>query len=187
MDCAKCLDEMGIGACGHQAMEQGIFLRVIASCKPHQKATVENFVVKEGILFDDYYKTLFFCQSKNLTNFQTTYTCDFTMVRCLQWEGPKAPCKLPSIPPRCSWKWVDVVAVDYKDRPVSRIYLIQDKNDGIDVWHYVLVDKEMLDTFLARTESNLSQYGHIIKSGWGRNPPSNVSDGFLKWSPGYAY
>ena len=186
VDCAKCLDEMGIGACGHQAKEQKIFIRIIASCEPSQKATVENFLLRKGILFHDHYKTLFFCSSKKLTNFQTTYARDFTMITCLQWEGPTAPCRLSSIPPRCSWKWVDVVAVDHKDRPVSRIYLIKDESDGIDVWHYVLVDKEMLDAFHNRTVSDLSRYGHIIKSGWGRNPPSNVTEGILKCSPGYA-
>ena len=185
VDCAKCLDEMGIGACGHQAIEQKIFLRVIASCEPNQKAGVENFLIREGIIFHEYYKSLFFCCSKKLSNYQTTYTCDFTIVRCLQWEGPTAPCRLSSIPLRCSWKWVDVVAVDYEDRPVSRLYLVQDESDGIDVWYYVLVDKEMLDIFLTRTDSNLSQCGHIIKSGWGINPPSNVRDGILSCSPSY--
>ena len=181
---------MGIGACGHQAMEQGIFLRVIASCEPNQKAIVENFVVKEGIRFDDHYKTLFFYLSKKLTNFQTTYTCDFTKVKCLQWEGPTAPCRLPDIPSRCSWKWVDIVAVDYNDRPVSRLHVMYDKNNGTDVWHYILFYKEldMLDTRASGTESNesdSSQYGYIIKSGWGNNPPRNVNAGIIMNSPTY--
>jgi len=65
VDCAKCLDEMGIGACGHQTMQKGISIRVIASCEPNQKATVEHFVVLKGIEFDDYYKTLFFMFQKS--------------------------------------------------------------------------------------------------------------------------
>ena len=66
MDCAKCLDEMGIGACGHQAIEQGIFIRVIASCEPNQKATVEIFLTREGITFHDHYKTFYsFATPKN--------------------------------------------------------------------------------------------------------------------------
>jgi len=40
---------MGIGACGHQIMQKGTFIRVIASCEPNQKATVEHFVVQKGI------------------------------------------------------------------------------------------------------------------------------------------
>ena len=193
MDCAKCLDEMGIGACGHQAIEQGIFIRVIASCEPNQKATVEFFLTREGITFHDHYKTLFFCHSKKLTNFQTTYTCDFTKVKCLQWEGPTAPCQLSSIPPRCSWKWVDVVAVNYQDRPVSRLHLMHDKNNGVDVWHYILFNKDLdiLDIFRTSDteskESDLSQYGYIIKSGWGRNPRSNVNEGIVIHSPTYKH
>jgi len=184
VDCAKCLDEMGIGACGHQTMQKGIFIRVIASCEPNQKATIEHFVVQKGIKFNDHYKTLFFYHSKKLSGSQTTYTCDFTKVKCLQWEGPTAPCLIPDILPRCSWKWEDVVAINHKNRPIFRLYLVRGKNNGRDVWHCVLVDKERIDTFhTSCTEENVSQYGHIIKSGWGRNPPSNIVEGFQKYGP----
>ena len=183
VDCAKILDEMGIGACGHQATQQGIYIRVVASCEPTQKAAVESFVVRNGIKFEDDYKTLYFFSSKKLSCFQTTYTCDFTMVMCLQLEGPKAPCRLPDIPSRCSWKWVDIIAVKPKDRPYSRVRLV---DNGIDVWHYVLVDKEMLGSFEAScTTNNISQYGFVMTSGWGRIPPDNIVESIEYNGPTY--
>ena len=183
VDCAKILDEMGIGACGHQATQQGIYIRVVASCEPTQKAAVESFVVNKGIHFGRLHKTLAFFSSKQLSCFQTTYTCDFTIVMCLQLKGSDAPCQLPNIPSTCSWKWVDIIAIDPKDRPSSRIHLV---DNGTDVWHYVLVDKEMLESFETDcTINNVAQYGFVVKSGWGAIPPDNIVKGIVFNHPSY--
>jgi len=46
---------------------------------------------------------------------------------------------------------------------------IRGKNNGRDFWHYVLSDKGMIDIFhTSCTVQNVSQYGHIIKIGWGK-------------------
>jgi len=53
VECAKCLDEMGIGACGHQTRKQRILIKVLASCQPHQKVTSGSFVTQEGIYYHE--------------------------------------------------------------------------------------------------------------------------------------
>ncbi|AZL15329.1 hypothetical protein [Rickettsiales endosymbiont of Stachyamoeba lipophora] len=59
------------------------------------------------------------------------------------------------------------------------IYLIKGKNQGVDAWHYVLVNKVKLPIFLKKiTESSLdaSLYGSILYSGWGTNPPARIAN-----------
>ena len=65
VDCTKCLDEMGIGACGHQAIKHGILLKIVASCIPSQNATLGNFVGQKGIFFRGKEHTIIFCSYKN--------------------------------------------------------------------------------------------------------------------------
>ena len=116
VDCAKCLDEMGIGACGHQAIKHGILLKVFTSCQPNQKATLESFVAYKGIYYSEEDCGIWVYYSKQLSDTQTTYGVDFTKVNCLQLEGPTGPCRLPDIPAKCSWKWEDIIVVeDEKD------------------------------------------------------------------------
>ena len=105
------------------------------------------------------------------------------MVRCLQLDGPKARCRLPDIPSGCSWKWVNIIAVKPEDRPYSRVCLV---HNGIDVWHYVLVHKEMLRSFKAScTTNNISEYGFVVISGWGRIPPDNIVESIEYNGPTY--
>ena len=92
VECAKCLDEMRIGACGHQTREQGILIKVYASCQPHQKATSGSYVIQEGIVYNETRNRIAVVTNKKLSDAQTTYGCDFTRTKCLQLEGPTSPC-----------------------------------------------------------------------------------------------
>jgi tetratricopeptide (TPR) repeat protein len=63
---------------------------------------------------------------------------------------------------------------EYKD-----IFLIRGKDNGKPAWHYVLVENEEKYEGLKRKESganiDVSEFGEIIKSGWGENPPHYIS------------
>ena len=186
-DCAKCLDGMGIGACGHEIREKGLLVKISASCRPCQKATYGMFSSK-GIFYDDDNDSLFIYSNIELSKTQTTYSGNFPKIHCLQLEGPTAPCLLSGIPPRCSWKWVDVVAVDFKDRPSSLIYTVRGKVQGKEAWQYVLVEKELVDKFKVQISTgviNVSQFGYVIRSGWGRVPPDNIAKSIKIYSPDY--
>ena len=179
VDCAKCLDEMGIGACGHQAREQGILLKIFTSCYPNQIATLDYYIMQEGMYFDEKDSTVSLYNNKNVSNSQTTYTGDFTKIRCLQLEGPMAPCQLPNIPVKCSWKWEDIVALDSKKRPSSLLFTVCGTDRGRNAWYIVLVERKLLDAFneqLSEDKINLNKYGHVIKSGWGKDPPNDILD-----------
>ena len=52
VELAKYLDNLGIGACGHQAREQGLLFKIVASCEPDQKAADAFFfqMVQFGLI-----------------------------------------------------------------------------------------------------------------------------------------
>ncbi|MBD0391543.1 hypothetical protein IC220_03615 [Wolbachia endosymbiont of Pentalonia nigronervosa] len=59
------------------------------------------------------------------------------------------------------------------------IYLVRGKDRGRSAWHYVLVDKEKREMFLAKSRTgsmDVADYGEILHSGWGENPPQEVVD-----------
>ena len=59
------------------------------------------------------------------------------------------------------------------------VYLVRGKDRGKPAWHYVLVKQEMLSVFLRKTQGgsiDVAQYGSVLKSGWGVDPPQEVVD-----------
>ena len=70
VDCAKCVDELGIGACGHQAIKHGILLKVLASCQPNQKATLGSYVAHKGLYFNEEDSMIHFFTYKKLSDTQ---------------------------------------------------------------------------------------------------------------------
>ena len=188
VDCAKCLDEMGIGACGHQAIKHGILLKVIASCRPNQRVTLGSYVAQKGIFFDEKDQSIHFYTSKKLSDTQTTYGVDFTAIKCMQLEGPTAPCRIPDIPAKCSWKWEDVIALEFEKTPASLLFPVHVKDKGRNAWHIVLAERDLLDDFKKKFDSgiiNVADYGYVIKSGWGEDPPVDIMDKIKKYCPSY--
>ncbi|WP_264702873.1 hypothetical protein [Wolbachia endosymbiont (group A) of Volucella inflata] len=59
------------------------------------------------------------------------------------------------------------------------IYLVRGKDRGKSAWHYVLVDKEKREMFLAKSRTgsiDVADYGEILYSGWGEDPPQAIVD-----------
>ena len=57
------------------------------------------------------------------------------------------------------------------------VYLVRGKDKGRPAWHYVLVEKLKLPIFLKKTNGgtvDVSEYGKILYSGWGENPPEDI-------------
>ena len=188
VDWAKCLDEMGIGSCGHQAIEQGVLIKVFATCQPNQTAVLGSYVSHKGMYFNETDCSIWIYYGKKLTDSQTTYGLDFTRIKCMQLEGPTAPCRLPDIPARCSWKWENIVDLDTERRPSSLIFTVRGTDKGRKAWHMVLVERELLDAFREKVSTgtvDVDKYGYVIKSGWGKDPPDDVSDKIKKYSPNY--
>ena len=189
VDCAKCLDEMGIGACGHQAIKHGILLKVFTSCQPNQRATLGGYVAQKGILFYEKDQNICFYSFKKLSDTQTSYGVDFTKIKCFQLEGPTAPCRLPDIPAKCSWKWEDIIALELEKRPTKLLFTVHGEDRGWDAWHIVLVERDLLDDYnnkiIQSGSIDVADYGYIIKSGWGKDPPVDIMDKIKKYCPDY--
>ena len=177
---------MGIGACGHQARKHGILIKVFTSCQPNQRATLGSFVAQKGILFNENDFSIWVYYNKKLSDTQTTYGLDITEIKCFQLEGPTAPCRLPDIPAKCSWKWEGIIALEWEKGPIKLLYLVRGKHEGREAWHYVLVERDLIDDFEEKVRSgtvNVSDYGYVIKSGWGKDPPVDIVDKINKYSP----
>ncbi|WP_168463833.1 hypothetical protein [Wolbachia endosymbiont of Ctenocephalides felis wCfeT] len=59
------------------------------------------------------------------------------------------------------------------------IYLVRGKDRGRSAWHYVLVDKEKREMFLAKSRTgsmDVADYGEILYSGWGEDPSQEIVD-----------
>ncbi len=63
------------------------------------------------------------------------------------------------------------------------VYLVRGKDAGKPAWHYVLIDKIKLPIFqqaLKTGNIDVSEYGKVLESGWGENPPKEVTDAIKK-------
>ena len=184
-DCAKCLDEMGVGACGHQAREQGMLLKVFTSCCPNQKATLDCYITQKAIYLNEEDNSIWLYYNKKLSDTQTTYGMDFTRIKCMQLEGPAAPCRFPDIPAKCSWRWENIVDLDYDKRPSSLIFTVRGTDHGRKAWHIVLVERELQEAFREKVSTgtvDVAKFGYVLKSGWGKDPPDDVLDKLKKCS-----
>lgn len=63
------------------------------------------------------------------------------------------------------------------------VYLVRGKDAGRAAWHYVLIDKMKLPLFKQKLKSgslDVSEYGKILYSGWGDNPPEEIVEEIKK-------
>ncbi|AHX11273.1 hypothetical protein NHE_0315 [Neorickettsia helminthoeca str. Oregon] len=57
------------------------------------------------------------------------------------------------------------------------VYLVRGKDRDRAAWHYVLVDKVKKEMFLAAAKSgslDVKDYGEVLYSGWGEDPPEHI-------------
>lgn len=63
------------------------------------------------------------------------------------------------------------------------VYLLRGKDTGRDAWHYILIDKMKLPLFkhaLATGTVDATQYGKVLYSGWGTEPPQDIMEAVKK-------
>ena len=158
-DCAKKLDEIGIPSCGHHMREQKILLKVFAACEEHQEATISVFVkaveVKDG-------RCLYPGNGQQLDSGQKSRIGDFRSIRC--HKKSSEPCEIR--PSHTTWE-----NRLFKGRFV---YLVRGKDRGKPAWHYVLVDEDKVEDFKTKVATgniDVADYGKVLSSGWGEDPP----------------
>ena len=171
--CMDFLDQQGVGPCGHSARDKGILIKVFASCLSHQ--------VPRQLAHSVY-------GSKNDKN-----TGDMTFIRCYYSIDLRAKVAedqhargIDSTGVRCGQKSIDDEceclpgATWQRWSARNRIYKAGGENGGRKAWHMTLLvdDDATIVQFAEKTQGenkgkfdiNLTDYGVILKSGWGEDP-----------------
>lgn len=74
-----------------------------------------------------------------------------------------------------------------KHDPKERLFLVRGKDKGNPAWHYVMVEKCLLGLFRKRTNGghlDVADFGIVLESGWGENPPEDKTAEILDKSVG---
>lgn len=110
---------------------------------------------------------------KEVGTAQHVQILDATGISC-ENKGIKAECALS---PGDTWqKW----------SMKQRIFLVRGSDKGRLAWHYLLLvdDDDIIDQFKEQTQGtnagkntlNCNNYGQVLKSGWGQEPPNDVKE-----------
>ena len=110
--------------------------------------------------------------TKQLSEKQKTLGVDFTKLTC--GKRIDEPCALS---PDYTW---------HKKSEGDRVFLVRGKDRGRAAWHYVLLvdDDETIRLFIENTQGanagmksiDVSNYGQVLRSGWGADPPNDICD-----------
>ena len=177
--CTETLDDkLGIPPCGHKARERGVLIKVLASSKNNEKAA-EPFFSTDGMRVDNDEHIILFKQNEP-TEDQTIMRADFTKLVCCRDPGSSCPADDAFK----NWKWDDAVSGEMG----RNIYLVRGKDRGRPAWHYVLLssgDEDHVQGFKEQVKTgtiDVADYGYIIVSGWGEDPPHNIADKVDNWT-----
>ena len=163
-DCAKRLDEMNVPSCGHHTREHGLLFQIFTSCQPNEEATALCFI-NEAIEYSEEDKAVIIQKDKTLTSGQKVMRTDFRFIRC--GKPANESCEADS---DCTWN-------DHLHIKPHLVHLDHLENSGSPAWRYVLVDEEKLDDFKAKLATgtiDVADYGRVLESGWGKDPPEDI-------------
>ena len=167
-ECAKTLDSLHIPPCGHRARENRAMVRMFASCQHNEEAAEPCFSTEAFTVEDDGSVSIHSCQ---LTQQKLTY---FNSTRLVCCRAPDSPC------PKNTFQhltWENAV-----DKSISLILAKRTERDR-DMWYYVLPHRagdaycdEFRTQFQSDIQLRLSDWGYILESGEGQDPPQDVTD-----------
>ena len=165
-ECYEFMDGQGVGPCGHYAIEKGILLKVFGSCKANETAATLGYSVR-CIFFDKNTNDTLHRVGWKIGEKQNSYGRDFTTMLC----GKK-------VDEQCG---VNVSATWRLKDEASRVHLVRGKDHGKPAWHYVLLvdDEDTIELFKETLKSgtvDVTNYGQVMESGWGKDPPNEVTD-----------
>ena len=173
-ECAKTLDSLGIPPCGHRARENGILIKVYASCQQNEEAAEPCFSMEAVRAEDDGSVTHYIGR---LTQQRSVWFDSTKLVCC---NGPDFPCPQTTFQ---HLKWEDAV-----DRSVC-IHRVKRKESGRNVWYYIMLHRageSYQETFKLQLTKNrtlrLSDWGHVLESGEGKNVPKEIKDKVNNWT-----
>ena len=164
--CKEFLDEVGVQPCGHSAQKKGIKMKVRCSCQPGQIGSSQIYSAR-GIGNDKNTGACYFYFNRSIAPDQTACGDDFTKITC--GKTPEEECALA---PTFTFQ---------EKKNNTRIYKVRGKDRGRPAWHIVLLidDPETIRIFKEEVEQghvDVEDFGKVLKSGWGRDPPQEVED-----------
>ena len=165
-ECAKFLDEQGVRPCGHSTIEKGILLKVYAACGTGQDTAELCYTTRAMKVKDGGYT--YYWTGEELS----TLCVNFTSIRCGKEEEEEC-----SISSDSTWSTAGEVISD-------RIFIVHGNNRGHPAWYYILLDddaEKIRDFRQGESTLSLINYGTVLKSGWGRDPPQDVNDWIDKY------
>ena len=171
------MDEQGVGPCGHVAKEKDILLKILASCLPDEVPAELKFSIY-GVSNDKNDGTVTFMNKLRHDKIyirQHPSVTDFTTVQCK--NKIDQPCTMA---PGSTWERWNIE---------ERTMIVTGKKTGRSAWQYVLLvdDEETIRIFKDKTREenegvrklNVEDYGQILKSGWGEEPPNDAKQWIL--------
>lgn len=167
------LDERETQPCGHSVKDKGTLIKVFASCKSNEVAHQLAYSIR-GTQNDKNSGAFSSGPSeKEIEKDQHVQILDATVIQCAN-KTIDAQCALE---PDNTWQ---------KYLMKGRIFLVRGCDKGREAWHYLLLvdDDETIDKFRERTQGpnagkhtiSCEDYGQVLKSGWGADPPNDVKD-----------
>ena len=180
--CGETLDAMNIGACGHQARQNGILIKIGASCLPDQTAC-DTCYSSNGVTLTSKGR-LSFIRGKEIGPTQAALFMDFTKPRC--FNKTEDPCRLGHIPSTIRWNWKQLSIKDKRDRLNDCLLIVRGKDRGRQAWHFVIVFEHQLEEFWAAIRTgnvDVTKYGHCIFSGWGEGPSPETKKLWVIYGP----
>ena len=174
-ECAKALDSLHIPPCGHRARENGAMIRVLASCQHNEEAAEPCYSLEALTLEEDGSVTV---GSRQLT--QQKSTC-FDSTKSICCRGPDSPC------PKTTFQhltWENAV-----DKSITLILVQRREGEDGDTWYYLLLHQageayceEFKSQYRRNPSLRLSDWGYILESGEGQDPPREVTDKVGRWT-----
>ena len=173
-ECTKTLDSLQIAPCGHRARENGAMVKVCTSCQPDQEAAEPCYSIEAVEVMED---GSIVAYSKKLTQ-QKSMWFDSTKLVCCR--APDSPC--PQTTFQCL-TWMNMV------KKSITLHLIQKREGDRDMWYYLLLHRpgddynQQFQSQFRRDPNSLqlSDWGYVLKSGVGENPPQQVKVKVGRW------
>ena len=171
--CIEYLHSQGVKPCAHSAKEKQLFISAEASCK-HSEIPYQLLYSIRGSTNDKNNGILGrYGNGWQVAEGQHIKEASVFSLSCKN-KSIDAPCTLG---PHDTW---------LKILNSDRIFLIRGNDKGRPAWHYAVLvdDEETIRIFKELTQGenagtntiDISNYGQVVKSGWGKDPPNDVKE-----------
>ena len=170
-ECENFLDEYGVQPCGHSGNEKGILLSVSSSCRRAEVPHCLLYSIRAVVNAKNTGTLASLEEGSQISESQHLRSVTTLQITC-ESKSINDPCTLR---PDYTWR---------KKREADRVYLVrgQDHQRGCLVWLYVMLvdDEETVERFkeaVRQGRVDVRDYGEVLQSGQGEDPPNEVKDG----------